>query len=79
MSQKMKTNIILQGDSLTKLKELPDEYGNLFKGTATSGIGSARRADGSAPAPKLEELTKDPVKYAKWRKENPDLDISKLR
>lgn len=66
-------------DAIKRMKELRDEYGNLFKGTATGGIGGAKGADGSAPSPKLEELLKDPVKYAEWRKNNPDLDITKLR
>lgn len=66
-------------EAIKRMKELPDRYGYLFEGTATSGIGSARRADGSAPAPKLDELLKDPAKYAEWRKKNPDLDLSKLR
>lgn len=75
-------NVVLDlspNEAIKRMKEIPDKFGYLFKGTAISGIGSARRADGSAPAPKLDELLKDPVKYAKWRKENPDLDISKLR
>jgi hypothetical protein len=75
-------NVVLElapGDAIKRMKELPDKYGNLFKGTATSGIGGSRGADGSAPSPKLNDLMKDPVKYAKWRKENPDLDLTKLR
>lgn len=75
-------NVILDlspEEAIKRMKELPDDYGFLFKGTATSGIGSARRADGSAPAPRLQELLKDPEKYAKWRKENPNLPVDQLR
>lgn len=66
-------------DAIKRMKELTDKYGNLFKGTATSGIGAARGADGSTPPPKLQDLINDPVKYAEWRKKNPELDFSKLR
>jgi len=61
---------------LKRLKELP-QYQNLFKGTATGGLGET--SGSLANQPKLQELLNDPAKYAKWRKENPDLDISKLK
>lgn len=66
--------------AIERMKELPDLYGNLFKGDAAGGLG-ADTAGGSRGErlPKLDELLKDPAKFAKWRKENPDLDISKLR
>ncbi len=66
-------------DTIKRMKELTDRFGNLFKGTATSGIGGTGNADGSVSNLALEEIMNDPVKYAKWRKENPDLDFSKLR
>lgn len=66
-------------DLIKRMKELPEKFGNLFEGTATGGTGGTRGADGSAPSVKLADLMKDPVKYAKWRKENPDLDLSKLK
>jgi hypothetical protein len=66
-------------DTIKRMKELTDKYGNLFEGTATGGVGGSRGADGSGPSPKLDDLVSDPVKYAEWRKNNPDLDISKLR
>jgi len=75
-------NVVLElapNDAIKRMKELSDKYGNLFKGTAVSGTGGSRRADGSAPPAKMKEVMSDPVKYAKWRKENPDLDISKLK
>ena len=66
-------------DAIKRMKELPDEYGNLFKGTATSGLGETGGASGSKSQPLLKEILSDPAKYAEWRKKNPDLDISKLR
>jgi hypothetical protein len=66
-------------EAIKRMKELPDKFGYLFRGTATSGIGGSRGADGSAPPPKLNELLKDPEKYAEWRRKNPDLDLEKLR
>jgi hypothetical protein len=66
--------------TIERMKELPEKYGFLFKGENSSGLG-AETAGGSRSEkmPKLDELIKDPAKFAKWRKENPDLDISKLR
>jgi hypothetical protein len=75
-------NVLLElspADAIKRMKELTDKYGNLFKGTGTSGIGGARGADGSAPPAKLDDLLKDPVKYAEWRRKNPDLDLTKLK
>jgi hypothetical protein len=66
-------------DAIKRMKELPDKFGYLFKGTATSGIGGSRGADGQATPQKLDDLLKDPAKYAEWRKKNPDLDLEKLR
>lgn len=66
-------------ETIKRMKELTDRFGNLFKGTATGGVGGIGNADGSVSQPKFDDLMKDPVKYAKWRKENPDLDVSKLR
>lgn len=67
-------------DAIKRMKELPDMYGNLFKGDASGGLGGGAGAGGKKDLPpKLSELLKDPVKYQEWRKKNPDLDISKLR
>jgi hypothetical protein len=67
-------------ETVKRMKELPDLYGNLFKGDATSGLGAGSNAAGKGKThPKLQELLNDPVKYQKWRKDNPDLDITKLR
>ena len=66
-------------DAIKRMKELTGRFGNLFKGTSTGGVGGSGGVDGSTqPRQKLQDLLDDPVKYAKWRKENPDLDISKL-
>jgi len=66
------------GDAIKRMRELP-EYGNLFKGTAKGGLGEGGGAAGSRGGqPALESLMKDPAAYAKWRKDNPDLDLSKL-
>lgn len=70
-------------DTIKRMKEQVKLYGNLFKGTATGGVGSTGGAGGTGSeggmTPKLQELMDDPVKYAAWRKENPDLDYSKLK
>lgn len=67
--------------AIERMKELPEKFGNLFKGDASGGLGEGQGGVGGKGerSPKLADLLKDPAKYAKWRKENPDLDISKLR
>ncbi len=66
-------------ETIKRMKELPNLYGNLFKGDATGGLGGTGGGTGkSERPPKLQELLDDPVKYAKWRKDNPDLPIEKL-
>ena len=66
-------------DAIKRMKELPESYGNLFKGSATGGVGGSSGAGGVEQTASFKELMKDPVKYREWRKKNPDLDISKLR
>jgi hypothetical protein len=66
-------------DAIKRMKELPEAYGNLFRGTASGGLGEAGGGKGGEKSASLKDITSDPVKYQKWRKENPDLDISKLR
>jgi len=67
-------------DTIKRMKELPEMYGNLFKGDVKGGLGGNTGAGGGLSSqPKLTELMKDPAKYAQWRKDNPELDISKLR
>jgi len=68
-------------EAITRMKELPDQYGYLFKGNAAGGLGadSGGGSGRSERAPKLQELMEDPVKYAEWRKKNPDLPIEKLK
>ena len=66
-------------ETIKRMRELTENYGNLFEGTATSGLGETGGASGSKTQPLLKEILADPAKYAEWRKKNPDLDISKLR
>jgi len=65
--------------TVKRMQELSDKYGNLFVTTATGGMGASSGMGGGKSQPALQAILKDPVVYAKWRKENPDLDVSKLR
>lgn len=65
-------------DAIKRMKELPELYGNLFKGSATGGMGGGGSTATDTPG-SLKEILKDPEKYRKWRKSHPDLDVSKLR
>lgn len=67
-------------ETIKRMKEVPDLYGNLFKGDATGGLGaSGGGAAGGEISPKLKDILSDPKKYQEWRKKNPDLPIDKLR
>lgn len=66
-------------EAVKRMKELTDRHGNLFKGTQASGLGGSGNTKGSTGQTKLSELMADPEVYAKWRKENPNLDPTELR
>lgn len=66
-------------EAVKRMKELTDRYGNLFKGTATGGLGSTGGTKGSTGQTKMSELMASPEVYAKWRKENPNTDPTTLR
>lgn len=56
------------GDAVKLMRETPDKYGNLFKSTATSGLGVNTTGKPGQPI----DLTKlSPAEYRKLRKENP--------
>jgi ElaB/YqjD/DUF883 family membrane-anchored ribosome-binding protein len=65
--------------AIERMKELPEQYGNLFKGDNAGGLGEGNAGLRGERAPKLNDILSDPAKYQEWRKKNPDLDISKLR
>jgi len=56
-------------DAIKRMREL-EKHGNLFKGTATGGVGASGggAAGGGGTTQKLSEIMKDPVKYREWRK-----------
>jgi hypothetical protein len=62
-------------DALARMKELPTQYGGLFRANVVSGIGSGTATDGvksgSGDGLDLSEIAKDPALYRKYRKENP--------
>jgi len=64
-------------DAIKRMKEMPEHH-NLFKGTASGGLGETGGAHSPGGTPSIDIL-KDPAKYVEWRKKNPDLDISGFR
>jgi len=62
--------------TVKRMKELPQRFGNLFQSDATGGLGghSGSGAGGSGISPSVTAL-KDLGAYAKWRKEHPDLNL----
>ena len=63
-------------EAVDKMRELPETFGNLFKGNVVPGIGS-NSSTGGVPGKNgkvdLVKLAQDPVAYRKYRKENPSL------
>ena len=64
-------------DAIKRMREIPTNH-NLFEGTSSSGFGESGGVGGNKSQQSLDAL-KDPANYVKWRKENPDLDISSFR
>jgi hypothetical protein len=62
---------------IKRMKELPERFGNLFQSTGTGGIGGAGSAGRSTPV-SLDTI-KDLDAYRKFRKDNPDLDLKKVK
>jgi hypothetical protein len=65
-------------EAIKRMKELPEKFGFLFKGTAVSGTGESGGAGGYRQ-PKRSEVLGDMNRFLEWRKKNPDFDVSKLR
>lgn len=61
--------------AIKQMKELPTEYGNLFKSGVTPGLGGAGSAGEGAGEVDLMKLAKDPAKWIAWREKNPDAKI----
>lgn len=65
--------------AIARMKELPELYGHLFEGLKTSGLGAdSGSSTGTGKGAATIEALKDPKVYQEWRKNNPDLDLSKL-
>jgi len=56
-------------EAVKQLVEQPDRYGNLFKDSATGGVGGTTRP-GGAGGDKGNEPPTDPAKYREWRKKH---------
>lgn len=57
-------------EAVKRMKDLPDEYGNLFKSGVAGGLGSSSGAGGGAD----DALPpSDPVKYRSWREKQKKL------
>ena len=53
-------------DVVKRMKEIPDRFGNLFKSTATGGLGSTAGVDGSGGTVDYKNMT--PAQYEEHRK-----------
>jgi hypothetical protein len=61
-------------DSVKRMKELPDQYGNLFKSGVVSGIGSGSATGGVAPGQggKIDVRKLTPAQYREIRANHPE-------
>jgi hypothetical protein len=62
-------------DAVKRMKELPDQYGNLFKSGVVSGIGSGSATGGLTPGSggKIDVRKLTPAQYREVRAKNPEL------
>ncbi len=56
-------------EAVKQLVEQPDRYGNLFKDSATGGVGGTTRSGGAGNSGSNTPPT-DPAAYKKWREKN---------
>ena len=62
-------------EAVKRMRELPDKYGNLFRSTVNGGLGGPSNRTSQLPKD-LSKLSMD--EYRQFRKDHPDLDLSKL-
>jgi hypothetical protein len=70
------TTLRTPADALKRMKELPNQYGGLFRANIISGVGSGAATGGvSSGSGKIDmkKIASDPALYRKYRKENPSL------
>ena len=62
-------------EAVKRMKELPDQYGNLFKAGVVSGIGSGSATGGLLPGPsgRIDVRKLTPQQYREIREKNPEL------
>ena len=62
-------------EAVKRMKEIPEQYGNLFKSNVVSGIGAGSATGGVTPgsAGRIDVKKLSPEQYMKLRKENPNL------
>jgi len=62
-------------EAVKRMKELPDQYGNLFKSGVVSGIGSGSATGGFTPGSggKIDVRKLTPAQYREIRAKNPEL------
>lgn len=62
-------------EAVKRMKEIPEQYGNLFKSNVVSGIGAGSANGGVTPgtAGRIDVTKLTPEQYMKIRKENPSL------
>lgn len=60
-------------DAVAFMKSKPEEYGHLFRTSATGGLGSSNGTGAGTSGKKLDLSKLSPAEYQKLRKENPAL------
>lgn len=70
------------GEAVKRMKELPDQYGNLFKSGVVSGIGAGSATGGLVPGQsgRVDVSRLTPQQYRELREKNPEaLGLAKRR
>jgi len=60
-------------DAVSRMKELTDKYGGLFKSNIVSGVGGSSATGGLTPGSTIDVKKLTPEQYRKIRKDNPEL------
>lgn len=70
------TTLRTPADAIQRMKELPSQYGGLFRANVISGVGQGAATGGVTSGTgkvDISKIARDPALYRKYRKENPAL------
>jgi hypothetical protein len=66
------TLVLTPEDAVKRMKELPDQYANLFKPNVVSGMGGGTATGGGPGQGRVDVRKLSPAEYRKLRAEHPE-------